>query len=146
MEQDVVAKEGSILRQIAELYAMPIKTLKQRYGDILPPGDVSCNKDYLIKRIAYKLQEDAFGGLPPDAQNKLEELKVTLNPIKTLGAHKSRLPMPGTIITKSYKGQEVAVKVLAEGFEYNGKTYKSLSRIAKEISGVHQSGFVFFGL
>lgn len=58
----------------------------------------------------------------------------------------SRLPAVGTVITKTYHGQNLEVKVLENGFEYEGKTYKSISRVAMEIVKRPISGYVFFGL
>ena len=141
----------SILKQVTELYEMPIKALKERYQALVPEGSTPPNKDSLIRRIAHKLQEDTFGGLSEPAKARLETLKAELDPLRDLGQKKaaagpSRLPLPGTIISKTYKGQVIRVKVLQKGFEYNGKPYRSLSRVAREVSGVHQSGFVFFDL
>ena len=145
------AAKGSILRQITALYGMSIKELRERYQALFPPGSSPPpSKQFLIRRIAYKLQEDAFGGLAAPAREKLETLKTELNPLKDLGrghgGSNHQLPLPGTVITKTYKGRPVEVKILQKGFEYDGKPYKSLSRIAREVTGVHQSGFVFFGL
>lgn len=58
----------------------------------------------------------------------------------------SRLPTVGTVITKTYHGQTFEIKVLEHGFEYQGKTYKSISRVAMEIVKRPISGYVFFGL
>ena len=55
-----------------------------------------------------------------------------------------RLPMPGTILTRDYRGQTLQVEVLAEGFAYAGQTYKSLSAVAKAVTGAHCNGFWFF--
>lgn len=145
------ADNESILKQITTLHGMTIKTLKERYLTLLPESPPPpANKAFLIRRIAYKLQEDAFGGLPTQAQERLEVLKTELNPLGDLrgGSTKAirRIPLPGSTITKIYKGKSIEVKVLHKGFEYAGKPYRSLSRIAHEVSGVHQSGFVFFGL
>lgn len=139
----------SILKQITALYGLSVKDLKERYLALLPEANAQANKSFLIRRIAYKLQENAYGGLAATAQEKLETLKTELNPIKDLGRKScrgGRVPLPGTVITKIYKGKSIDIKVMPKGFEYDGKPYKSLSRIAHEISGVHQSGFVFFGL
>lgn len=148
-------KDG-ILKQINALYIMRIKELKEQYRTLYP-GDKSLpsNKDFLIRRIAYKLQENVYGGLSTKAQEQIETLKTELNPLERLnkrpteGDHPKtvhRLPLPGSIITKTYKGRNVEVKVLHKGFEYKGKPYRSLTQIAREITGVHQSGFVFFGV
>ena len=58
----------------------------------------------------------------------------------------SRLPAPGNIITKTYRGKTIEVKVLANGFEYEGKVFKSISRVAMTIVKRPISGYVFFGL
>ncbi len=147
--------KDSILKQILALYEMPIPALKERYLALLPGANAPTNKGFLIHRIAHKLQEDAYGGLSASAKERLQGLKTELNPILDLGQRRTknhvaraarRLPMAGSVITKTYKGRQIEVKVLHEGFEYNGKPYRSLSKIAKIVSGVHQSGFVFFGV
>jgi hypothetical protein len=58
----------------------------------------------------------------------------------------SRLPLPGTLITRQYKGRQIQVKVVADGFEFEGEFYKSLSAVAKKITGSHWNGFKFFNL
>jgi len=62
------------------------------------------------------------------------------------GQHDDRLPMPGTIITREYKGRTLQVNVLPYGFEYDGEVYQSLSAVAKAITGSHTRGFLFFRL
>lgn len=151
-----IKQPQSVLNQINQLYNLSIKELKAKYLEFWPEDAPASNKAHLIRQIAYKLQEDAFGTLPEAAKTKLETLKTDLNPIQKLGQNPSpqprkakpgkHIPLPGTTITKLYKGNSISIKVTPTGFEFNGKEYKSLSRIAKEISGVHQSGFVFFGL
>lgn len=122
----------------------------------------SDNKVYLIRRIAYRLQELEYGGLSEKAQNKLKELVAFYDPVnnkairpkvsvetqtmrKTRGRDR-RLPIPGTVITKEYRGKNIQVKVLDNGFEYNGKIYKHLTAIAEEITGAHWNGYLFFNL
>ena len=65
---------------------------------------------------------------------------------KPSGTPDRRLPIPGSIITKNYKGRDIQVKVLENGFEYNGNIYRSLSAVASEIGGQHWNGYAFFGL
>jgi hypothetical protein len=146
-------KQQSTASQISELYSLSTKELKERYKIIWPDETPASNKEYLIRKLAYKLQEDIFGTLSPIANARIDTLKTELNPINELGKRSSgkkhkanKLPLPGTVITKDYKGLNISVKVLSKGFEYNGKEYKSLSGVAKVITGVHQSGFIFFGL
>ncbi len=143
---------GTVLKQITSLYGLPVTALKERFLALFPDSNAPSSKEFLVRRIAHKLQEDAFGGLSAPAREKLKTLQTNLDPLKDLGQKSSsgkatgHIPLPGTIITKAYKGKTVEVKVLEKGFEYNGKPYRSLSRVAREVSGVHQSGFVFFGL
>ncbi len=122
----------------------------------------SDNKVYLVRRIAYRLQELEYGGLSQKAKNRLEELMLLYNPInnkairpkvsietqariKTRGRDR-RLPIPGSVILKEYKNMNIQVKVLTNGFEYNNKIYKHLSSIAEEITGAHWNGYHFFNL
>lgn len=122
----------------------------------------SDNKVYLIRRIAYRLQELEYGGLSQKAQNRIKELIALYDPVnnkairpkisvetqartKTRGRD-TRLPIPGTIITKDYRGKKYQVKVLENGFEYEGKIYKHLTALAEKITGAHWNGYNFFNL
>lgn len=119
---------------------------------------VSSNRTYLWRRIAHKMQELEQGGLSPDALKRLQLLMTDYDPVnnwalKSQAVYASsgprrdrRLPLPGTLITKQYKGTTIQVKVLEKGFEYDGKVYKSLTAIAKEITGAHWNGYLFFDL
>ena len=95
--------------------------------------------------------------------NDLREIANTVNPLAQLirknkyraekrstenkkSLRDVRLPLAGAVLEKKYKGQEISVKVLEIGFEYNGKYYKSLSAVACAITGQHISGYHFFGL
>ncbi len=152
--------KDSVLSQIKGLEEMSIKELKARYIEVYGSDKgAHNNKRYLIKRIAYRIQENALGGLKQEAKDEISQLIEEINPLeelrksnvgKDLGGtsckRNKKLPLPGTIIRKTYKGNSLEVKVLEKGFEYGGKSYKSLSNLAKEISGVHCSGFAFFKL
>ena len=61
------------------------------------------------------------------------------------GTRDKRLPIPGSLIVKKYKGRTYEVRVLEQGFQYNGMNYKTLTEIAREITGTHWNGFMFFG-
>jgi hypothetical protein len=152
-----------ILEQIATLKDTSTDELRRKhrrlFGGQEPTSD---NKVYLIRRIAYRLQEYEHGGLSEKAQNRLKELIALYDPVnnkairpkvtietqtrtKTRGRDR-RLPIPGTVITKEYRGNNIQVKVLENGFEYNGKIYKHLTAIAEEITGAHWNGYLFFNL
>ena len=148
----------TILSQIRALKDASISELKQKYSELFPGKKASSdNRTYLWQKIAYRIQELEYGGLPEEAQNKVKELAQEYDPInnKTLRPNAvkiqqllrdQRLPIPGTIITKEYKGLTIEVKILEKGFEYNSKTYKSLTAIAKEITGCHWNGYLFFNM
>jgi len=148
-----------ILARILALKTASLAELQNEYSTLFGGKKApSNNKTYLWQRIAYRIQELAYGSLPEDAQNKAKELAQEYDPInnKTLrpdkGAEKRcvlrdrRLPLPGTIITKNYKGTDIRVKILEKGFEYNGKIYRTLTAIAKEVTGSHWNGYLFLNL
>ncbi|MCK9615768.1 MAG: DUF2924 domain-containing protein [Candidatus Omnitrophica bacterium] len=156
MEKAVNAKIGALKdKTIAELQ----QEFEALFGGQKASSD---NKVYLIRRIACQLQEIEYGGLSQKAQKKLKELMAIYDPInnkalrpkitvetqtrvKARGRDR-RLPIPGSVILKEYKNMNIQVKVLTNGFEYNGKIYKTLSAIAEEITGAHWNGYHFFNL
>ena len=132
------------------------KKYEELFGDKKAPSN---NKTYLWRKIAYKLQELEYGGLAGKAKDRLKVLIEEYDPINNkalrpdrpvaaqpTATKDKRLPIPGTVITKEYKGSSYKVKVLEKGFEYNGKIYKSLTAIAYEITDAHWNGYLFFGL
>jgi Protein of unknown function (DUF2924) len=131
------------------------------FGD----ATIANNKTWLVKRIAWRIQALAEGDLSERAQQRAAELAndadLRLSPPKAkpapLAADRtktlplrfkgdSRLPPPGTVIARLYKGETLQVKVLPKGFEYAGEVHKSLSAVAKAITGQHVNGFHFFRL
>ncbi|MBU2540678.1 MAG: DUF2924 domain-containing protein [Candidatus Omnitrophica bacterium] len=149
--------------KIADLKKKTIPKLQKKYEELFNGQKAtSDNKIYLIRRIAYGLQELKYGSLSQKAENRLRELIKLYDPVnnksirpkisletqarkKSLGRDR-RLPIPGSVIIKKYKGKNIQVKVLDNGFEYNGKIYKHLTTIAEEITGVHWNGYNFFNL
>ena len=151
------------LSQVMELKEKSLDELKAKYEELSPSQKApSNNKVYLWRKIAYKLQEIEHSGLSAEAQGKIEEFIQKYDPVnnkalrsggnsdnpgkKSKLSRDKRLPIPGTIITKEYKGTSLEVKVLEKGFEYNNKQYKSLTAIAKEVTGAHWNGYLFFNL
>lgn len=133
--------------------------LLKRYKELYGEDATSNHKLYLWRKVAYKLQEHEQGSLSAKAKNRLKNLIEEYDPInnkalrpdnpvvsQTAPGKDKRIPIPGTTITKDYKGSNYKVKVLEKGFEYNGKIYKTLSSIAKEITGAHWNGYLFFNL
>lgn len=153
-----------ISEQIQALKNADLPKTQARYKELYNGSEAPCaNKPYLIKKIANKLQEMAEGGLSNETKTQIIELIEKYDPInnkalrpQVVSAGKNivsipfmrdkRLPIPGTVIQKKYKGQDYHVKVLDKGFEYKDKYYKSLSAIAFEITGAHWNGFSFFSI
>lgn len=149
------------LALIMELKKKSLGELKAKYEELFPVQKApSNNKVYLWRKIAYRMQELEYGGVPVETQDKIQELITKYDPVnnkslrpdnasdnqakKTRLSRDKRLPIPGTVVTKEYKGIMLQVKILESGFEYNGKIYKSLTAIAKEATGAHWNGFLFF--
>ena len=111
---------------------------------------------WLTKRLAWRLQAQSLGGLSERAQARAKELanesdlRTTAPPsyatVPTTCNRDPRLPAPGAILTRTYKGTEHHVEVLADGFIWNGQTYPTLTAVAKAITNQHLNGFAFFGL
>jgi DUF2924 family protein len=153
-------------KEVAALKRMTTKELRARYADTFGEGTNANNKAWLVKRIAWRLQSRDEGDLTERARRRAAELAndadLRLSPPRdkadTLPAEGTtpevprrqadeRVPPPGTIITRPYKGETLQVKVLEGGsFEFEGDVYRSLSAVAKQITGGHCNGFHFFRL
>ncbi len=151
----------NVTKEVAALEQMTVGQLQQRYIEVFGEAVRSRHKAYLVRRIAWRLQADAEGGLSERALRRAEELanladaRVTPPKAATTtprisaappGPTDRRLPPAGTAITRRYKRRTISVTVLADGFEYEGERYKSLSAVAKAVTGSHMNGFRFFGL
>ena len=151
--------------EIAALQDKTVSQLVKRYEEVFKEECRSRNKQYLIRRIAWRLQANEEGGLSRAALKKAAELSEDAETRVTAPRKHSndgvklvvpeptafvdwdpRLPPPGNIVERQYKGKMIRVIVLKEGFEYEGRRYKSLTAIAKEVSGSHCNGFLFFRL
>jgi hypothetical protein len=155
-------------REVAALQRMSLGELKARYAEVFGEPTLSKNRTWLTKRIAWRLQALAEGDLSERARQRAAELArdadLRMMPpretaiaaaapapertaIKQLRVQQDgRLPSPGTMITRTYRGQLLQVQVLREGFEYAGEVYASLSAVAKAITGSHCNGYQFFRL
>jgi hypothetical protein len=156
--------DENIASQIATLKNTTLPELQNKYKGLFDTQETPCdNKLYLLKRIAYKLQETKYGGLSNAVETRISGLMVKYDPVNNKAlrpqvtsagkevrslpfTRDKRLPIPGTVFTKKYKGQVIQVKVLEKGFEYNNTFYKSLSSLAYEVTGAHWNGYDFFGL
>lgn len=156
----------NIPRELAALERMTSSQLRMKYAEVFGEESRSGHKEWLVKRIAWRIQADVEGDLSERAKRRAAELAndadlrlkapATLKlvaepqPVKkqiTQSVPQSadkRLPPPGTVITRNYKGQKLRVTVRANGLEYQGELYKSLSAVAKAVTGTHANGFLFF--
>ena len=146
---------------------MTVTQLRERYEEVFSEACRSNHKQWLVKRIAWRMQANEEGDLSERARKRALELandvdlrvtapsgkkppeaapalRVVRGTVST--RHDRRIPMPGTVLTRVYKGETLRVTVLPDGFEYEGEVYPSLSAVAKAITGTHTSGFLFFRL
>jgi hypothetical protein len=134
------AMKQAITRQIEGLRDLTVVELRERYQEVFGDETRSSHKTFLYKRITWGLQ-DREG----DSDLRLLAPKHTV-----VGNFKPsrdrRVPMPGTMLTREYRGQTVAVTVLDVGFEYQGAVYRSLTAVARAVTGSRWNGMLFFGL
>jgi hypothetical protein len=135
--------------RLMALKTLPTPDLKQQWRDLFANEPPPFNRRYLESRIAYRIQELAYGGLKPETIRRLERLGEELDG----GNHSKRSlrldrdhPITGTRLLREWQGVEQIVTVTANGFEWQGRPYKSLSAIARAITGTRWNGWVFFGL
>lgn len=145
-----------IAKRIAALEDMTIPELRQEYARVFGEETRSKHKVFLRKRIVWGLQAREYGGLSERALRRAEELanesSLTLVARKAWTENRpfspKRLapPLPGSQITREYKGEQINVTVLPKGFEWKGEVYRTLSAVAKAVTGSHWNGNLFFGI
>ena len=133
--------------EIASLSKLGIDDLRERWKTLYgkePSGHIG--RSFLTRAIAYHLQERAYGGLKPSTRRLLarvaEETATGSSPKK----HQIRKAQSGTILIREWQGNAHRVTMLDDGVSFNGKHYRSLSEVAREITGSRWSGPRFFGL
>jgi hypothetical protein len=157
----------NLAQDIAALPTLSVRQLQLRYAEIFGETTNAAHKGWLVKRIAWRIQALAEGNLSERARQRAAELandadlrlsppkpKPTEQPTTSTGGPDmatpsmadQRLPAPGAIIQRLYKGQQLQVTVLQSGFAYGGQVFASLSAVAKAITGSHCNGFLFFRL
>ena len=150
---------GTILAaDLAGLQELSVQQLQDRFAALSGRESRSFNRDYLFKRCAWLIQELHEGGLSPEARARAAELAPGTSlrarplpppppdPQPAVHPLDPRLPPPESVLRKEHDGVVHEIKVLDEGFAYQGKQYRSLSRIAKEITGTSWNGFLWLGL
>jgi hypothetical protein len=144
-----MTKPDPIPARLAALKTTPTPDLKKQWRELFDSEPPPFNRRYLESRLAYRIQELAYGGLKPETIRRLERLGEELD-----GGDRSKRsvrldrdrPITGTRLIREWQGVEHVVTVTADGFEWQGRPYKSLSAIARAITGTRWNGWVFFGL
>lgn len=142
--------DASVVAQVTELEHLPITALREKWKALfsaVPPR--FCNRKHLVGRLAYRIQELAYGGLSREARQQLNQLADGIDSRQTGDKNRQRnpdTPLTGTRLIREWQGCRYEVTALDSGFEYAGKRYRSLSAIATAITGTKWNGPVFFGL
>jgi hypothetical protein len=157
--------DKAVIRSIEELGSLKIPVLKKRYRELFGEESKSSNKQFLFRRIAWRLQANAEGDLSERARRRAVDIaddrdlrvrapkEFVARPESGFGSidrtrptKDYRLPEPGTLLTRRLGDRQIVVKVLSDGFEYESRRYRSLSAIAREVTGTRWNGLLFFGL
>jgi hypothetical protein len=139
---------AQVLPRLAALQTATVAELKDQWRALFGKEPPPFNRPYLVSRLAYRIQELAYGGLKPETRARLEALGEQLdggNVVLRRIRADSR-PLPGTRLVREYDGVQHVVTVRADDFEYEGRPYRSLSAIARHITGTRWNGWTFFGL
>jgi len=144
--------------EVAAMKRMTVGQLREKFIDVFGEDTRCRNKQYLVKRIAWGMQARVYGGLSEAALKRAEELAdvafLRMTPPRSkpqpakevVPTNDGRLPSPGTVIVREYKGRRLEVEVFNDQFRFDGQLFKSLSAVAKHITGSHCNGYLFFRL
>ncbi len=141
----------SVLRQLATLKNMTLEQLREKWLDLHGSKPPPYKKQFLIKRLAYRIQELFYGGLSEGAKGRLGQIAQD-DPMARVDVRVSeKRPskngiLPGTRFERIWKGRRYEVLAQEKGFEYDGRIFRSLSAVAREITGTRWNGRLFFGL
>ncbi|MBR0679331.1 DUF2924 domain-containing protein [Roseomonas eburnea] len=139
---------ADVLGRLAALKTAATPALKQQWRELFGTEPPPYNRRFLESRLAYRIQELAYGGLKPETLARLEALGEQLDGGK-IAVRRMRgddKPITGTQLIREYQGVEHVVTVTRDGYDYCGRPYQSLSAIARAITGTRWNGRVFFGL
>ncbi|MGH9809249.1 MAG: DUF2924 domain-containing protein, partial [Terriglobia bacterium] len=133
--------------EIARLPDLGIEELRRRWQELYGrPAPKTFRRNLLVRGVAYQMQVKVYGGLSNETKRRLREIALAVRN----GGHNALIPgpriKPGTQILRLWQGKTHTVLALADGFQWQGKTYRSLSAIAKAITGTQWNGYIFFGV
>jgi hypothetical protein len=159
--------DNAVLMEIESLRRATLAGLRQRYWQVFQEETRSRHREHLFRRIAWRLQALVEGDLSEHARNRAQEIArdadlrtvapadfftIGGEPVRTTRGDRNgrekdrRMPLPGTLLSRKWKGRILLVEVLAKGFRYENRHYSSLSAIAVAITGTRWNGLTFFGL
>ncbi|MFI0849153.1 DUF2924 domain-containing protein [Mesorhizobium sp. IMUNJ 23232] len=142
--------DPKVLARLAALKDAPISDLKQQWRDLFQSEPPPYNRAFLESRLAFRVQELAFGGHKPETLARLRALAEQLGDDRGSGrrgrGRGGDRPLAGTRLVREWQGVEHVVTVTAGGFEWQGRPYSSLSAVARAIAGTRWNGPLFFGL
>ncbi len=165
MAGNALARAGlNVGREIALLKQMTVRELREKYETVFGEPTRAGNKDFLFKRIIWRLQAQAEGDLSERARRRAAELArdadlrttaprtsapgargaITSGAKRAPAVADERVPPPGSVLTRIYRGRAHHVVVREDGFEYENQVLRSLSAVAKAITGSHWNGLLFF--
>ncbi len=138
----------NVLARLAALKMMSAPELKSRWRELFETEPPPYNRRFLESRLAYRIQELAYGGLKPETIERLEALGEQLDGgnVVTRRIRGDGRPVAGTRLVREWKGVEHCVTVCDDGYEYQGRPFQSLSAVARAITGTRWNGWTFFGL
>ncbi len=150
-------KAQELICEIEALKQLTTPDLLDRYDEVYGKPPRVKRREHVLRRLAWKIQEVRLGGLSGTAKKRLKELRTSLrirecsNTQLSVSARSLKRrpddPTPGTILVRRYKGTDVCVTTLEDGrYSWEGKTFASLSAVARAVTGSHWNGRMFFRL
>ena len=158
---------NTVLMEVEKLRRATLAGLREKYREVFQEETQSRHREHLFRRIAWRMQSLAEGDLSERARSRAHEIardadlrtvappgffnvegeNVRMTPgDRSRRQYDSRLPLPGALLTRKWKGRTLVVEVLKDGFQYENRHYSSLSAIAVAVTGTRWNGLAFFGL